>query len=74
MSSTDEITRTPDLPKLLSTEDLAQVLGITPGGVRYRRQHGLPLPPGQLISRDWAYCRNDVERWLHEQQAESGPG
>jgi hypothetical protein len=62
-----------ELPKFLTTDDIAELLGITPDGVRYRRKHGVSLPVGQRVGRDWVYCRRDVERWLHEQRAASGP-
>jgi hypothetical protein len=59
--------------KFMTTDDIAELLGITPDGVRYRRKHGVSLPHGERVGRDWVYCRRDVERWLREQQ-QSGPG
>ena len=60
-----------NLPKLLSTDDLAEVLGLDPETVRKRRQRGTPLPPGHLVAGRFVYCRRDVEEWLREQRARS---
>jgi DNA-binding transcriptional MerR regulator len=68
MSSGNGNHKLAELPKLLSTQDVAGLLGISPAAIRYRRKHGVTLPEGHQVGRDWVYCRRDVERWLHEQQ------
>ena len=71
MSSGDENAKVTTLPKLLSTEDLAEILDLDPETVRKRRQRGASLPPGQVVAGRFIYCRRDVERWLHAQTARS---
>jgi phage terminase Nu1 subunit (DNA packaging protein) len=56
------------LRPLLSTEELAEIMGEQANTVRRRRERGAPMPPGHQVAGRWVYCRRDVERWLHEQQ------
>jgi hypothetical protein len=73
MASKNGITSPPELPKLLSADDIAGLLGVTPDAIRWRRKHGLSLPVGHVVAGRWVYCRQDVEEWLHAQR-QSGPG
>ena len=58
-------------PKLLSTEDLAELMGEKPGTVRKRRDRGEDLPYGERVAGRWVYCRRDYERWRDAQSARS---
>jgi hypothetical protein len=71
MSSGNGNHKVAELPKLLSADDLADLMDISGAGVRYRRKHGLSLPPGHIVAGRWVYCRRDVEEWMREQRASS---
>jgi hypothetical protein len=68
MSSGNGNDKVTNLPKLLSSDDLAELLGDSPAAFRRRRERGGNVPSGTQVAGRWVYCRSDVERWLHEQQ------
>lgn len=71
MSSGNGTTKSPELPKLLGTDDLAELMGVSTGAIRNRRTRGASMPTGYLVGRDWVYCRRDVEEWMRGQTAKS---
>jgi DNA-binding transcriptional MerR regulator len=58
------------LEDLLSTEETAELLGITADLLRHWRVRGKG-PTGRLVGRTYIYCRRDVERWRDAQSARS---
>jgi Helix-turn-helix domain len=54
------------LQDLMSTADLADLLGLEEQTLRKRRLAGRPMPPGRLIGPTWVYCRAEVEAWLRQ--------
>ena len=68
------------LQELLSTADLAELLGVEEQTLRKRRKFGRPMPPGRRIGPTWVYCRADVDEWIRQQnrgtngQDQSRPG
>ncbi|MCB9756261.1 MAG: helix-turn-helix domain-containing protein [Myxococcales bacterium] len=61
----------PVLDHLLTTADLARILGISPSGVRSARHEGR-LPPAVVIGRRVYWRPSTIERWLRERERADG--
>ncbi|WP_340540680.1 helix-turn-helix transcriptional regulator [Nocardioides sp. GXZ039] len=55
--------------EFLSTEDVAELLGIPAATVRYWRHTGQG-PRGFRVGRAVRYRRTDVDRWIEERERE----
>ncbi|ABM62066.1 helix-turn-helix transcriptional regulator [Halorhodospira halophila] len=51
-------------PPLLTTNDLAQYLGLAPGAIRARLCRGQDLPPYIKLGRHYRWRLDDVDAWL----------
>jgi predicted DNA-binding transcriptional regulator AlpA len=50
--------------KLLTNQDLADLMGWSVGTIHMRRYRGLSLPPSIVIDRTIRYRPEDVDDWL----------
>ena len=57
----------PDLPRMLSTYDVATWLGTSPGFVRKQAETG--VLPGVKVGKFWFFSEVRLARWLEEQAA-----
>jgi excisionase family DNA binding protein len=59
---------TPKLEPLLTTKDMAELLGTTIGAIRTRiHERSKSLPPHLKVGRRVYWRRSDVEKWLDTQ-------
>lgn len=52
------------MEELLTTKDMAKLLGVKVNTVYVRRYRNLPMPPVLRIGNFLRYRRSDVEKWL----------
>ena len=66
-------TPTPVRPEgqLLTMDDLAEILRVTPSTIRRHRALGWPMPPAIRIGGKLRWRREDVEAFFDEQIAEA---
>ena len=51
---------------LLTTNDLAEYLGLEPGAIRTRLCRGQDLPPYLKLGREYRWRPVDVEAWIED--------
>lgn len=68
-----ELSSSAQAKTLLSTEDMAEMLGRTPGAIRTAHHRG-QLPPSLVIGRRRYWRRSTVDRWLRELEAKQKEG